>query len=121
MYDYILNLTIIPNEPIANCTDVIFTCQKFIFTKESTINSEQIWWTFQGQNVSTSVLPGSNLSVEQYHSKLSINCAQFGVHSGQYACHAPDNASSFMFFLKIYGKILKYFNFQFKFIIYCML
>ena len=99
--EFILNLTA-SSSFVSNCTDVEFYCEILLPSKSipdnvnNQINSSTIWWTFRGQNVSSSTLPGGrviNRPDNLYLSILNIECAQFGVHDGDYSCHSSSSSS----------------------------
>lgn len=89
---YSLNLTVTPSSEAnhyVNCTDVEFRCEAA--SNETDLFSAKplsIWWTFQGINVSASTLPGGRVTNENNASVLSVSCAQFGIHNGEYQCHS---------------------------------
>ncbi|KAH9423329.1 C6 finger domain-containing protein, variant, partial [Dermatophagoides pteronyssinus] len=102
--EFILNLTT-SSSFVSNCTDVEFYCEILLPSKSIPdnvnnqiiqINSSTIWWTFRDQNVSSSTLPGGrviNRPDNLYLSILNIECAQFGVHDGDYSCHSSSSSS----------------------------
>lgn len=79
---------------VPNCTTVEFKCQiQLNSTDDLSLNISTIWWSFRGNNVSSSTLPGGRVinSENSLHSKtsvLNVECAQFGVHDGNYKCHS---------------------------------
>lgn len=85
---------------VPNCTTVEFKCQIQALnnTDNLSLNISTIWWSFRGNNVSASTLPGGRVinSENSFHSKtsiLNVECAQFGVHDGDYKCHSSASFS----------------------------
>ncbi|OTF74086.1 hypothetical protein BLA29_003394 [Euroglyphus maynei] len=97
--EYVLNLNV-SSSFVSNCTDVEFYCEISSLkpiADNPIINSSVIWWTFRGQNVSSSTLPGGRVINRQDNTHLSIldiECAQFGVHDGDYRCHSSSLSST---------------------------
>lgn len=139
-FRYELHLNATPSNPVVNCTDMEFRCELFNLDQlennnwnnveniDQTLQQSRlptIWWTFRGSNVSAITLPGGRVTNEKSNlSILNIDCAQFGIHNGDYMCHISDNddpLSSLSFSssssssiissgksaLEIYGKLFK--------------
>lgn len=106
-FRYELHLNATPSNPVVNCTDMEFRCELFNLDQlennnwnnveniDQTLQQSRlptIWWTFRGSNVSAITLPGGRVTNEKSNlSILNIDCAQFGIHNGDYMCHISDN------------------------------
>lgn len=94
--EFVLNLNA-SSSFVSNCTNVEFYCEIIPLkpiTDNPLLNSTAIWWKFRGQNVSSSTLPGGRVINRQdniHLSILNIECAQFGIHDGDYSCHSSSS------------------------------
>ncbi|KAF7495583.1 Tyrosine-protein phosphatase 69D [Sarcoptes scabiei] len=83
----------ISSTSISNCSDVEFVCE--ILSASLKYDSNVLWWKFRNRNISSTALPGGHVinRDQPQSSVLNIECAQFGVHDGNYQCFSSSNVS----------------------------
>lgn len=97
-------------------SDLLRNCSKLELLCKITSNSNSnfnIWWNFRNQNISrtSDIIESYSFMGTTNQSKLSIDCAQLGLHDGLYVCSAqPLNQSEIILNkqidVKIFGELL---------------